>query len=147
MANCEFVDSCSFFHEQTTTVPYTKEHLKSLYCTGVGFTGCAIHMIANIYGADKVPKHLYPNDVHKLLNFDLFAAREDSGRRQMVIYANGSSGLVPPSRVIELEKRAEIIACLGPNGWVEVRRKSNTAFHHANRRQAKPEDFYAQFYS
>ena len=65
---------------------------------------------------------------------------------QMVIYPNGTSGIVKPSKVIELERCGEIIAFLGPNGWVEVRRKINSTYNHGNRRNTKADDFYERFY-
>jgi len=70
MENCEFLGSCNFFNEQTTDMPYTKEHLKNLYCNGASFAECAINMISKVYGKDEVPKHLYPNNVHTLLDFN-----------------------------------------------------------------------------
>ena len=76
MANCEFSGSCNFFNEQITDMPYIQEHLKSLYCNEASFAECAIHMISKIYGEDKVPKHIYPNDVHKLLDFNLLRLTE-----------------------------------------------------------------------
>jgi len=65
---------------------------------------------------------------------------------QMVIYLNGTSCMAKPSKVDELARCGEIIAFLGPNGWIEVRRKSNRTYSHANRRHTNPEDFYERFY-
>ena len=146
MTQCEFLGSCNFFNEQSTDMPYTREHIKKMYCNGVNFTECAIHMIARIYGEDKVPKNLYPNDVNKLLDFGLLESQRDFDMYQLVIYTNGTSAMVSPSKVIELKRCGEIIAFLGSNGWEEVRRKGNRTYNHVNRRQTKPVDFYSRFY-
>ncbi len=65
---------------------------------------------------------------------------------QMVIYVNGTSGMVKPSRADEMIRCGEIIAFLGPNGWVEVRRKRNITYNHVERRHTRPNDFYERFY-
>lgn len=71
MADCEHRDSCNFFNEQVSEFPHIQEYIKSLYCNEASFTECAIYLISKIYGKDHVPKNLYPNDVHKLLHFNL----------------------------------------------------------------------------
>lgn len=65
---------------------------------------------------------------------------------QIVIYLNGTSGMVKSSKITELVRCGELIAVLGPNGWAEVRRKIDVTYNHENRRQTRPDEFYGRFY-
>ena len=69
--NCDLNDSCFFFNEQTIDMPLTTEYLRDIYCKGC-FSECAIYTITKTYGENKVPNHLYPNDIFEVLKFDLF---------------------------------------------------------------------------
>jgi len=64
---------------------------------------------------------------------------------QMVIYLDGTSGMVKPSKVTELIRCGELIAVLGPNGWAEIRRKGNNTYDDVNRRQTRPDEFYERY--
>jgi len=149
MANCEFLGSCNFLNEQTAVMPYTKEHLKlkSLYCDGASFTECAIYMISKIYGKDKVPKHLYPNDVYKLLDFNLFETNGGNNMVLNVIYTDGTSGKIKSSTLDGVRKSGKIIAFHCSEGWVDVRRKSKSTYNGVDRRRTNQEKFFAGFNS
>ena len=60
MATCEFSDTCSFFNEELTDEPLTKELLCDAYCKSC-FTKCARYKIALSRGIDKVPNNLLPD--------------------------------------------------------------------------------------
>ena len=147
MVNCELLDSCNFFNEQATDMPHTKGHLKSLYCNGASFTECALYLISKIYDKNHVPENLYPNDVHKLADFNLFEPHEDLGMYLKVIYTGGSSGWIRPSTLKGLKKSGKIIAFHYPEGWVDVRRRNHRKYNGVDRRRTNPEMFFAGFSS
>jgi len=60
-----------------------------------------------------------------------------------VIYPNGTSGIVKASIIEGLMRTGKIIAFHCSEGWVEVRRKSKSAYSGVERRKTKPEMFYA----
>jgi|SRR6185369_426164 len=141
MASCEFSGSCNFFNEQATVTSNTKEHLKRLYCNEVSFTECAIYLISKMYGEDKVPKRLCPNDVHKLLDFKLFETSGDSNMRLDVIYTDGTSGKIKSTTLEGAKKSGKIIAFHCSEGWVDARPKSKSTYNGVERRRSDLEKF------
>ena len=142
MTDCEFLDSCNFFNDQTTDMPHTKEYLKSLYCKGDRFTDCAIHRISTRHGTERVPRHLYPIDVYKMLDFRQIATMGGLDMVLKVIYTDGNPGKVKSSTLEGLKKAGKIIAFHCSEGWIDVRRKSRTNFNGLDRRRTNPEKFF-----
>jgi hypothetical protein len=133
MAKCDLCDSCFFFNKQTTDMPLTITYLKGHYCYG-RFTECALHIISKVYGQDKVPRNLYPNDTLETLNHKFI---EPFGILDMflkVIYPDGTSGMVKAIKLQGLMRLGEIIAYLCAEGWVEVRRKQKIGYRGQERR-------------
>ena len=62
-----------------------------------------------------------------------------------VIYPDGTSGMVKASTIEGLMKSEKIIAFHCSEGWVEVRRKSKSAYLGADRRRTNPEMFLRDF--
>ena len=145
MAGCDLRVSCFFFNDMATDMPHTTDYLRNLYCTGACYAECALYRISKVYGKDKVPKYLYPNDMYEILNFNLF---EPDGGLDMflkVIYPDGASGMVKASMIDRLRKTGEIIAFHCSEGWVDVRRKIKISYSGSGRRRIKPEEFFAKF--
>ncbi len=63
-----------------------------------------------------------------------------------VIYSDGSNGMIRTDRLAKLVKMNQIASYESFNGWVEVRRKSESAFNGEDRRQMmNPDRFYEGF--
>jgi hypothetical protein len=60
MASCEFCSTCSFFNEESSDKPDTKELLKNEYCKS-NFTKCARYKIALSHGMENVPVNISPD--------------------------------------------------------------------------------------
>ena len=108
MVCCDLLDSCFFFNDQATDMPHTTEYLRNLYCKGDCFNECALYMISEIYGKDKVPKYLYPNDMNEILNFNLFEPHGGLDIFQKVIYHDGTSGMVKASTIEGLRRMGKL---------------------------------------
>jgi hypothetical protein len=145
MAHCDLHDSCFYFNEQATDMPHTTEYLRNLYCMGVSFSECALYRITKVYGQEKVPKDLYPNDMNEILNFSLFDPHGGLDMFLKVIYPDGISGMVKASKLYGLINECKIIAFHCSEGWVEVRRKNRGNYNGPDRRKSRPESFYAGF--
>jgi len=64
-----------------------------------------------------------------------------------VIYTDGAFGTVRSANLEEMLKIGRIAAYQCSEGWVDVRRKSNSTFRREDRRRTKPELFFARFNS
>ena len=146
MVCCEFLDSCFFYNEMTTDMTKTTEYLRDRYCNG-RFTECALFMISKVYGNDKVPQYLFPNDMYESLNFDLFKPDDDLDTFHRVIFTDGTSGMEKASTMGALRRAGKIAAFHWAGGWVEVRRKSKSTFNGVDRRKTKPEMLFDRFNS
>jgi hypothetical protein len=138
MSCCNLRDSCFFYNnELKIDMPQTTEYLRDKYCTGC-FSECAIYMISKAYGKDKVPKYLFPNDLHEFLNFDLFEPHGGLDMFIKVIYSDGSAGMVRSSTLGNLTQSHEIVALQCSEGWVELRRTQNNSHKGPERRVIRP---------
>lgn len=63
MDSCEFQSFC-FFYNLMTNKPYTLKYLKDEFCDDNYFK-CSRFMISKVHGANRVPKHLLPEDVQE----------------------------------------------------------------------------------
>jgi hypothetical protein len=63
MEKCRLSDQCPFFSDQLPRKHTAKERedLKRKFC-GLGNSGCARFIVANVLGLDNVPENLYPDD-------------------------------------------------------------------------------------
>ena len=143
MLCCDLRDSCFFFNEQATDMPHTTEYLRNLYCQGACYTECVLYRFSKVYGEDKVPKYLYPNDTNEILNFNLFEPEGGLDMFLKVVYPDGISGMVKASKLYGLINAGKIIAFHCSEGWVEVRRKNKNPYNGVDRRKTRPEVFYA----
>ncbi len=71
MDKCDLSPSCCFRNDLMSSMPLTSDYLKDSYCDK-RYCECAIYMLSKTYGEDKVPRHLYPNDIFEVLRFDMF---------------------------------------------------------------------------
>ena len=62
-----------------------------------------------------------------------------------VIYPDGTAGMAKASAIGGMIKAEKIIAFYCSEGWVEVRRKSKTAYYGAERRMTNPQMFFREF--
>ena len=138
MSICDLNGTCFFFNEQATDMPHTTEYLRELYCKGIKFTECALYRISKVYGKDKVPGYLYPNDIFDILNFNLIEPNGGLDIFQRVIYPDATSGIVKGSTIEGLMKSGKIVAFHCSEGWVEVRRTHNMDYTGPERRVAQP---------
>jgi hypothetical protein len=121
--SCDLRDSCFFYNKQEKDMPHTVDYLIKLYCFGNRCKECVLHKIAESCGVDNVPKYLYPNDMHEILNFNLVARQEGLDMFLKVVYPDGSSGFERSTVIGQLSKSYKIVAYLCSEGWIEVRRK------------------------
>ena len=149
MACCELLVSCFFYNELTADMPKTTDYLRDMYCNGVCFTECTLYRISKVYGKDKVPKYLYPNDMNETLNFDLIKPDVDLDLDTFhkIIYTDGTSGMEKASTMGALRRTGKIVAFHWSGGWVEVRRKSKSPYNGVDRRKTKPEMLFDRFNS
>jgi hypothetical protein len=138
-------DSCVFFNEKETSMPLTMEYLRNRYCKGACFIECALYRIAKVYGKNKVPQHLYPNDMYEIMNFSLIDPGEGLDAFMKIIYTDGTLGLARASSLGGLRRTGKIIAFHCSGGWIEVRRRSKKLFIGVDRRKNKPEKFFTGF--
>ena len=61
MANCEFLEKCSFFNDKMKNMPSTADMVKEMYCQ-LHYKECARYMIFVALGKEKLPSNLFPND-------------------------------------------------------------------------------------
>jgi hypothetical protein len=136
MASCDFLDRCFFFNTLLIDMPRTTKYLREKYCMNI-FNACARYRIAKVYGKDKVPIYLFPNDMFELLDTDLPEISNSPGDIAMmikVLYADGVFGTVRSANLGELVKKEGIVAYKCSEGWVEVRRKRNIGYSGKERR-------------
>jgi hypothetical protein len=140
LAYCSHSGHCFFYNEQENDMPHTTEYLRDMYCNG-RFTECALFRISSVYGKDKVPKYLYPNDMFETLHFDVPETHNSQGELAMmikVLYADGHFGTVRSAQLGELVKKGGIAAYNCSEGWVEVRRMWNIGYSGPERRVHSP---------
>jgi hypothetical protein len=139
MASCDLIGSCFFFNEQLIDMTHTTEYLKEKYCKR-DYDSCARYGIAKLYGQDKVPKYLFPNDMFEYLNFDLPETSNSQKGTDMqieVIQTDGTFGWVKSSTLGKLVKMGGIAAYQCSEGWIEVRRKQSVGFGGPERRASR----------
>ncbi len=64
MSACEFLERCSFFDDEMSTMQSYGEIIKKTYCQGSPHT-CARYVVGIQLGFDKVPKNLWPNKIEE----------------------------------------------------------------------------------
>jgi hypothetical protein len=124
MASCNLRGSCFFYNELIPDMPHATEYLKDEFCKG-RFTECAIYTISKVYGEDKAPKYLYPNDTYEVMNFNLFEPQGGLDMFLKVIYPDGKVDMAKSSEIGGMIKAGRIVAFHCSEGWVEARRKRN----------------------
>ncbi len=58
--DCECAPKCIFFNDRMFNMPSTAEIFKQKYCRGE-FASCGRFMVYEVFGPDKVPADLFPN--------------------------------------------------------------------------------------
>ena len=61
MGECEFIQTCPFFHDKLETRAEEVESMKEKYCKGNNLN-CARYMVVTSLGAEKMLPDLYPNE-------------------------------------------------------------------------------------
>ena len=61
MGECEFIEGCPFFQDKSVEKPVEVEELKNKYCKNNNLN-CALYMIAQAVGKEKMPPDLYPDE-------------------------------------------------------------------------------------
>lgn len=61
MSECEFIEECPFFQDKLVEKPVEVEELKEKYCRNNNLN-CALYMIAQAVGKEKIPPHLSPDE-------------------------------------------------------------------------------------
>lgn len=64
MGNCEYMETCPFFLDKFSKSAAEQEEMKEKYCRSNNLN-CAIYMVTNSLGQDKIPEDLYPDDKTK----------------------------------------------------------------------------------
>jgi hypothetical protein len=64
MDRCEFQSSCFFYSNLMKSRPLTLEYIKEEYCDS-NYAKCARFMMSKVHDPYKVPKYLFPEDIHE----------------------------------------------------------------------------------
>jgi hypothetical protein len=107
-------------------MPQTTGYLKLKYCVG-DFPKCAIYKVSSVYGPEKTPTYLYPNDIFG-------TDQEENDLQIKVIRADGRFDSVSANTVEGLVKSGAIVAYQRSEGWVEIRRQQSIGYKGTERR-------------
>lgn len=66
MADCELLESCSFFNDKMANKSAAAEIYRNNFCRGHS-EDCARYMVAKAFGSENVPADLFPNQMEKAL--------------------------------------------------------------------------------
>jgi hypothetical protein len=146
MACCEFLDPCFFYNKLATDMPLATDYLRDTYCNG-HFTECVIFRISKVYGNDKVPHYLYPNDMDAILDINHFEPDDSLDTFHRVIYTDGKAGMEKAATIGGLRRAGKLVAFEWSGVWVEVRRKNKSPYSGVDRRKTKPVTVFDRFNS